>query len=153
MGNFGKGKSFSFAELYVDTKENKVLLDQSIIQQPVMFCREFFKETKDCYFEDLSIDHKERIPATFLGKPIQIAEESEPAVTDNFSKVDYEKAVNELEVDIAYISPTTLNTQLIALSIEGRDLVKILEEDFNSQNDKSWIPSPLKLMENTFIFL
>lgn len=145
MGNFGKGKSFSFAELYVDTKENKVLLDQSIIQQPVMFCREFFKETKDCYFEDLSIDHKERIPATFLGKPIQIAEESEPAVTDNFSKVDYEKAVNELEVDIAYISPTTLNTQLIALSIEGRDLVKILEEDFNSQNDKSWIPSPFEV--------
>ena len=66
-----QNQSFSFVEFFVDKKTGKLAKDKTVIHQPIMFCHEFFEQTDDCYTEDPSINHKEKIPATFLGEKIK----------------------------------------------------------------------------------
>lgn len=145
LSSFGEGKSFSFAEFFVNTKENTVLKDMTVVHQPVMFCHEFFKETSDCYFKDPSVDHEERIPARFLGKEIHTDKSKNKMTRKTLPEVDFEKALAELEADIAYIAPSSQKSQLVALKLPGKVLIKILEEDFNGKLKDNWYPSPFRL--------
>lgn len=145
LSSFGKGKSFSYAEFFVNTKENTVLKDMTVVHQPVMFCHEFFKETSDCYFKDPSVDHEERIPATFLGKEIIINKNKIKTSRKVLPAIDFGKALSELKADIAYTAPSSRSSQLVALKLQGKLLIKILEEDFNGNFQDNWFPSPFHL--------
>ncbi|MGE3610346.1 MAG: hypothetical protein AB7I27_12210 [Bacteriovoracaceae bacterium] len=70
LSGFSSGKSFSYVEFILDRKTNKLIKDETVVHQPVLFCHEFFKETKDCFSGDSSVNHKLRVPAKFLGKDI-----------------------------------------------------------------------------------
>jgi hypothetical protein len=145
LSSFGKGKSFSYAEFFVNTKENLVLKDIAVVHQPVMFCHEFFKETSDCYFKDPSVDHEERIPASFLGKKINAKKTENKTTRQALPEVDFGKALSQLEADIAYIAPSSRSSQLVTLKIEGKLLIKMLEEDFNGKLAGNWFPSPFRM--------
>jgi 2',3'-cyclic-nucleotide 2'-phosphodiesterase (5'-nucleotidase family) len=71
LRSINHNQSFSFVEFFVDKKTGKLTKDKTVIHQPIMFCHEFFEQTNDCYTEDPSINHKEKIPASFLGEKIQ----------------------------------------------------------------------------------
>lgn len=62
--------SFSWVELVTDTATHKIVPEKTVIHQPIIMCRNFFKATEDCYAEDKSVDHRQVIPARFLGKDI-----------------------------------------------------------------------------------
>ena len=66
MQNFGKGKYFSWAELFYDDKHKVLLRKKTKLHQPVMLCHQFLKENQDCYLEE-SLNNKEVVPAKFLG--------------------------------------------------------------------------------------
>lgn len=72
LSNFGDGKSMIYAEFFYDKQRKKIIKDMTRVHQPVMFCQEFFKETDDCFPHDPSVKHKERVPAKFLGKKINL---------------------------------------------------------------------------------
>jgi hypothetical protein len=71
LRSINHNQSFSFVEFFVDKKTGKLTKDKTVIHQPIMFCHEFFEQTNDCYTEDPSINHKGKIPASFLGEKIQ----------------------------------------------------------------------------------
>lgn len=161
MSGFEEGQSFNFAEFFFDTKTGKVVPDKTVVHQPVYFCREFFKESNDCYYEDSKIDHKERIPAKFLGEEIKSHEETKKKYLHYFQEPKY-SSVEEIEVktalekfaaDLTYLPNNSMHTQLITLEISGRELAKILEEDFHQSEKSDWKPSPFELKENTLSFV
>lgn len=80
MNSFSDGKSFSYVEFFFDKKLNKLNKNKTIIHQPVYFCREFFKDTNDCYTEDQSVNHQNKIPARFLGEEIT----PDPSIQEKF---------------------------------------------------------------------
>jgi 2',3'-cyclic-nucleotide 2'-phosphodiesterase (5'-nucleotidase family) len=143
LGSFEEGKSFSYAELVVNTTRKKIVPEKTVVHQPVLFCQEFFKETKDCYSEDPSVNHASRIPAKFLGqeipaikKTVSFQEQGQGATLDIF------KALNTFKADIAYIPETSGGSQLFIAGIKGAELLRILELDYNSNRGKEWSPSP-----------
>lgn len=146
MGSYPDGKSFSYAEFVVNKTTKKLSKEKTVVHQPVYFCNEFFKESKDCYAGDSSVDHKRKTPATFLGQ--KIAPDKSAAVIINESpKLEVSKKLISFEADISYVPQTTGETQLMIMKLSGRELVKILEEDFNNKRAKLWQPSPY-LMKN-----
>jgi 2',3'-cyclic-nucleotide 2'-phosphodiesterase (5'-nucleotidase family) len=74
LGGFSKGNSLNFSEFVINTKTRKLNLEKTVVHQPVMFCHEFFKETNDCFTEDKTVNHKDRIKAQFLGTEINSEE-------------------------------------------------------------------------------
>jgi hypothetical protein len=159
LSGFNQGKSFSFAELYVDTKTRNVLNSMTVIHQPVMFCREFFKESNDCYWEDPSVDHSPRVPATFLGSPIQPVESVKKKFSPYFDqprKVSHIKLVPNVEAallqhqaDLVYFNNSLGTTQLVLTEVSGKELIKLLEEDFNRDHRQTWLPSPFVKQEDS----
>lgn len=148
LGGFDEGKGFNYAEFVINTKTKKIEPSKTVVHQPVMFCHEFFKETNDCYYEDSSVDHKLRIPAKFLGKQIDISKST--ASTEN--KTNYSHSLKEIQkklsfhkADLSYAPETSGKTQLVVMTITGRDLVKILEKEYNSGHKDRWLPSPYLL--------
>lgn len=157
MGNFDDGKSFSYTELFVDSKTKKIAKDKTVVHQPVMFCREFFKETNDCYTEDASVDHKSRTPAKFLGQIIEADKTLEQKFhyylktkvnTSSVKKNNVQPIMDFHEAQITYQADGSLNAKLILLSLTGKELSNILEHDFNQGKANSWQPSPFKREEN-----
>lgn len=147
LGTAGKGQSFIYAEFFVDARTRKVAREKTVVHQPVAFCREFFRETNDCFTEDASVDHKERVPAKFLGQELNLA----PATASSFlpqGPVNVARALIEQGGDIAFVPPTTKHTQLVLLPVKGKILSKLLEEDFNSASAKNWYPSPFELKKD-----
>ncbi len=164
MGGFEHGQSFNYAEFYFDSKTKKLVKEKTVVHQPVLFCKEFFKETKDCYTEDSSINHKDKIPATFLGKPVEsdaklkqkFSEILEPKVTQNEKKPAFwsefvQRSTGSLNADIAFFPSKKIgkNSQLILIEVKGSDLFKILEADFNEEKADNWSPSPFQLKEDS----
>lgn len=151
LGGFPDGKSFNYAEFTVNTKTKKVQSDATIVHQPVVLCHEFFKETKDCFTEDHSVKHKDRIPATFLGKPIEL-KSSEPMQTEkktsSLELKDIAKGLVNFTADISYSPENSGNTQMFILAISGSELMSILEEDFNRNHKNEWLPSPFIVKGN-----
>lgn len=148
ISGFGEGKSFSYVEFFVDTKAKKLVKEKTIIHQPVMFCREFFKETKDCYTEDPSVNHSERMPATFLGKELDLITPVDDLTFIPESEVDVVKALKDLSADLAFLPKTSKNTQLMSLKVSGKSLIRMMEEDFNQNNLSRWFPNPFKKQGN-----
>ncbi len=151
MSNFSDGLSFSYAELFVDSKTKKIQHDKTIIHQPVMFCREFFKETNDCYTEDPSVDHKARTPALFLGEPVAADSSLEQKfhyylegksnkTTLNFKSL--QPVLDHYEGQLTYLSGPNLNAKLMLISLKGSELSEILEDEFNQNLASKWNPSP-----------
>lgn len=152
MGGFPDGKSFSYAEFVINTKTKKVVPAKTVVHQPVMFCHEFFKETNDCFYEDSSVDHKLRVPAMFLGKPIEFdaftpSSENKKASYSHELK-EIQKKLTYHKADLSYAPETSGKTQLVVMTINGRDLVKILEKEYNSGRKDHWLPSPFLLKDD-----
>lgn len=147
MGSYPDGKSFSYAEFVVNKKTKKINTAKTVPHQPVFFCNEFFKETKDCYSEDKTVDHSRRIPATFLGQPIK--PDTTAARASMSSKVvDVSKKQIHFEADLTYLPETSGDTQLMVMKLTGRELVKVLEEDYNLKRASLWQPSPFLMINN-----
>lgn len=73
MQNFGASEYISWAELYYDTKLNRLFTEDVFIRQPVQTCHQFFKDTMDCYIEEKDrqkVSQEEIIPAKFFGHKI-----------------------------------------------------------------------------------
>lgn len=153
MSGFPDGKSFSYTELVVDTKNNKIVPAKTVVHQPILFCHEFFKETNDCFTEDASVNHKERIPAAFLGQPIErdlTLEKKFPGLKeDKLSRAsnanDVSRSLVNFKADLSFVPESTGESQLYILVLKGRDLLRILEEDYNLHRKKNWQPSPFML--------
>lgn len=157
MGNYEDGKSFSYTELFVDAKTKKIAKDKTVVHQPVMFCREFFKETNDCFTEDASVNHKARIPAKFLGQEISADKSLEQKFhyylktkvnTTSAKKPSIQPIMDFYEAQITFQSNGSLNAKLILLTLKGSELSTILEDDYNQGQALKWQPSPFKREEN-----
>lgn len=154
LSGFPEGQSLSLAEFSFDRNTGNLLPEKTVVQQPVMICHEFFKETKDCYTEDKSVDHKERIPATFLGQEITPVESmrkkfskyfTSSKVSSNPVRPEAEKILKYFDSDLIFTSKESGSSQLIRFEVSGKELSRIFEEKFNSGLTGDWIPSPFKL--------
>lgn len=148
MGGFPDGKSFNYAEFVVNAKTKKIVPEKTVVHQPVFFCQEFFKETNDCFHEDESVNHKPRIPATFLGKPVvtsAVAQTERDETLNPSRPLSVSKSLVQFKADLSYVPETSGETQLYIMAISGRNLVKILEEDYNHDRKDHWQPSPFLL--------
>ncbi|HLW56864.1 MAG TPA: hypothetical protein VKY27_05730 [Bacteriovoracaceae bacterium] len=151
LSGFPKGMSFNVADFYFDKKSKQLVSDLTYVYQPVMTCHEFFKETEDCYYKDETVDHKKRIPATFLGVPIEPTPEE---VKNTSVKIDYFKALKELNVDLIFNVGKEGNSQILTFEVSGSELIKLLEEEFNLGNAQYWHPNPfLKVDDSVFLLL
>ncbi|MCM2350584.1 MAG: hypothetical protein NDI69_11245 [Bacteriovoracaceae bacterium] len=150
MSGFPDGKSFNYAELVIDTKTNKIVQEKSVVHQPVFFCHDFFKTTNDCFTEDTSVNHKERIPATFLGKPIErdlSLEKKFPGLSGDKTAlhqhtINVPQSLAFFKADISFVPQNSGETQLYIIVMKGRDLLRILEEEYNLNRKDLWQPSP-----------
>lgn len=158
VSGFEDGKSFSYVEFLVDEKTSRVAPELTLIHQPVMVCREFFKETNDCYFEDPSVNHKERIPAKFLGVPV----ERDEAVRSKFKKFFDDVSVGfsdptslskEVDADLAYRTSTGSSSQMVLIEISGKELSDWLDKSYNLEETTHWQPSPFRAKGNDLEFL
>lgn len=150
LSGFPDGMSFNYAEFVIDTKANKIVPEKTIVHQPVMFCSEFFKETNDCFPEDTTVDHKKRIPATFLGKtvtPLSMAPSKEERKTTlNFKHLP--QSLKSMGADLSYLPESSGETQLMVVYMKGKELLQVLEEDFNRERKNVWHPYPFRLAGN-----
>jgi hypothetical protein len=142
MAGMSDGKGFSFSEIVFDTETKKINVKKSVVHQPINFCHEFFKETNDCFTEDESIPHDKRIPAKFLGQKIDSSLDLVSSTPGSKKNLETMRKISEYKANIAFLSSRTGETQLILMKIPGKDLAKILEEDFNKNQKKNWIPNP-----------
>lgn len=145
VSGFDSGKSLSLVEIEVDPKTGKVLGDKTSIHQPVMICREFFKETNDCFTEDPSVNHKERIPAKFLGEEVMPDEELRKKFSQFFDEVawqapDHTEVRKKYQADISFLPPTSGSTHLVVIELTGSELAQWLDESFNTGEGELWSP-------------
>ncbi len=150
MGGFADGKSFNYSEFVINTKTKKLVPEKTVVHQPVMFCHEFFKESGDCFYEDKTVDHKARIPAKFLGKQIETeklaqAQSIKPNYTHSLKEIS--KRLIQHKSDLSYAPETSGETQLFVMNIKGKDLVRVLEEEYNHGRKDHWQPSPFLMKE------
>ncbi len=66
----GGPAAFSRVDLVYDSKKDELVPEQTDIHQPVRLCHRFFKATEDCYTSDPSVDHRELVPARYLGEDV-----------------------------------------------------------------------------------
>jgi hypothetical protein len=149
LSGFGDGLSFSYAELFFDPVTKKLLKNKTIAHQPVMFCREFFKETNDCFYEDSSTDHKFKTSAKFLGEPIKPNEELDKKFNylsgENYlSQIDEVELLNMHGADLIYKNQKN-GTHLTIIELSGNKLSEVLEEEYNQGTASLWKPYPFNL--------
>jgi hypothetical protein len=142
ISGYPDGQSFSYTELVLNRNTRKINREKTLIHQPIFFCHEFFKETKDCYPEDMTVNHLNRIPATFLGEEIIPDTETNAWTKQNLQSFDISKKLIELEADISFHPKSSGETQLFMVKIPGNELMRLLEEDYNRGRAYLWRPSP-----------
>jgi hypothetical protein len=156
LSGFEDGKSFSYAELFVDVKTKKLRRDKTIVHQPVYFCQEFFKETNDCYTEDSSVDHRARMPSVFLGRTVEpdasVQQKFHSFLKGNSNQTfsapkNIQSIIDFYSGDISYINSDSGNTKLIIMILKGAEVLEILEEEYNQGQASNWKPSPFKLTQ------
>lgn len=153
ISGFDSGKSFQYVELSVEEKTGKLVPEKTVIHQPVMVCREFFKETNDCYTEDPSINHKDRIPARFLGTQVERDEEIRKQFTRFFDDVSVGLNANEdllkkFSADLVFNPGTSGLTHFVLLELSGFELIRWLEHNYNEEESHLWAPSPFFRKDN-----
>jgi hypothetical protein len=149
LSGFEDGKSFNLAEFYFD-REGKLLSERTVVHQPVLTCHEFFKETNDCFTGDPSVDHRERVPARFLGREVAPVPEFRTKFGTYF-KAERAPAPAPLPslleasgAQLVYALPELIeSTQWLKVRVPGRELARILEQDFNLGHHH-WHPVPWK---------
>jgi 2',3'-cyclic-nucleotide 2'-phosphodiesterase (5'-nucleotidase family) len=104
---FGQGSSFARIDLVWSTKDKMLVTNKLRIHQPIRVCHRFFKKTDDCYTEDESIDHRELVPARFLGE--QIFPDTKTAAWLEFWR---KQVASQIEPLIESPSKATLNEKL-----------------------------------------
>lgn len=139
LSGFAKGASFNLADFYFHKKSKKMVQELTQVYQPIMTCHEFFKETNDCYYKDETVDHQKRIPAKFF--EVEIKPSALPAQASTV-KIDYFKALTELELDLIFNLKKKGITKILKFEISGKELVKLLEEEYNLGHSKFWYPNP-----------
>jgi hypothetical protein len=147
MAAMSDGKGFSFSEIVFDLETKKINFDKTLIHQPVYFCQEFFKETNDCFTEDETVQHDKRIPAKFLGQ--KITPELDLVSPSTTKKTPFEtyKKISEYGADVAYLPKSSGETQLILIKLSGSQMAQLMEEDFNKNQKKNWIPNPFTVTD------
>jgi hypothetical protein len=150
MGGYPEGKSFNYAEFVINTKTKKINPEKTVVHQPVFFCHEFFKETEDCYHEDNSVDHRSRVKASFLGQEIT---PEKITFTSHELNPEFEisKSIASFDADLSYVPGSSGETQLMVIKLSGKELVRVLEEDFNLDRKDFWQPSPFLFKNNELI--
>lgn len=144
LSGYSKGISFNLADFYFDKKTKQLVPEITQVYQPIMTCHEFFKETNDCYYKDETVNHKERVPAKFF--EVEII----PDTTENTNttvKIDYQRALNGLDVDLIFNLKKTGNTKILKFEISGTELAKLLEEEYNMGHAKYWHPRPYHVQD------
>lgn len=158
VSGFDSLKSFSTIELFFDETTGKLLSEDTVIHQPVMVCREFFKETTDCFPEDPSVDHKSRIPAKFLGETVTPDEGlrlkfkkffEDPALGIYW---DNDRLYENFQADLIYRPVTEGHTHLVKLELSGAELRDWLERSFNLEGADSWFPNPFSVKDGLLTF-
>ena len=147
MAGMSDGKGFSFSEIVFDLETKKINLNKTIIHQPVTFCQEFFKETNDCFTEDETIQHDKRIPAEFLGRKISSGIDLVSTRTNFKTPFETYKKISEYGADVAYLPKSSGETQLILIKLSGSQMAQLMEEDFNKNQKKNWIPNPFTVKD------
>lgn len=71
LQSYPGGEHLSWAKLVFDTKQKRIVKEQTQIMQPVQLCHKFFKETEDCYVKEV-LRNVEIVPAKFLGKEVKV---------------------------------------------------------------------------------
>lgn len=71
LQSYPGGEHLSWARLVYDSKFKRVDKKQTQIMQPVQLCHRFFKETEDCYAQEV-LRNIELVPAMFLGEKVDI---------------------------------------------------------------------------------
>lgn len=154
QSGFENGQSFSFTEFFFDGKGN-LAPEKTVIHQPVMICHEFFKETKDCFWEDPTVDHSRRISAQFLGQEIKPDEK----IREKFKKFfvalqttpvkehEVQNVLKTFNTDIVLSPSKNTHSQLVTIEVEGRALAKILEEKYNAGETLNWAPANFMIKE------
>lgn len=156
LSGFEDGQSLNLAEFYFDKKSGKVVPEKTVVHQPIMICQEFFKETKDCYTEDSSVDHKERIPATFLGQEVspdlEVRKKFESHFfskkTTFFNRPPVEEILESFSADLIYSQTGSGDTQLVTIEMTGKELSRLLDERFNAGLTDGWKPNPFHPQNN-----
>ncbi len=136
----GGGKSFSRVEFFWDKKAKRLLKERTLIHQPTLVCHRFFKTTEDCFEGDPSIDHRNLIPAKFLGETItadsmtavlmnEWRENSTEPLIENFhsSSLGQEIAdslLHTANVDVAIIGTQGWKLRLPKGTLSYRDLYR-----------------------------
>jgi 2',3'-cyclic-nucleotide 2'-phosphodiesterase (5'-nucleotidase family) len=155
MNGFSQGRGFSHAEFFFDSKTGKLNKEKTVVHQPTYFCRSFFKETNDCYSEDSTVDHKDLINAKFLGEVIKPDENLAPSlkkylIKNNLTVMSFLPTIQSqrmaLDGDLSYASGKNADSKLVALELTGKDIIDLLEKDYNNfRRKKNWYPSPFIL--------
>jgi hypothetical protein len=151
LTSFSGGRGLSLVEFFIDESTGKVDHEKTIPHQPLFFCKEFFKETNDCYTEDSSVDHSTRIEASFLGLPVKVKAKSKKNKIRPLRKTskhvlpkDIESILNHQQAELAFVKQSSGEDKLMVINLAGDELMKILEEDLNRDFDKFWLPSPFR---------
>ena len=150
LSSYEEGLGFSYVEFTIDGKSKKINPEKTVVHQPVFFCHEFFKETNDCFFEDRSVDHKDRVRARFLGKDVVIKPELEKKIPELKLGAaalvkDPQEVIRSLvsyDADISYLPRTRGEAQLTVLNVKGSTLARTLEQDYNQSRKTDWYPAP-----------
>lgn len=155
LNGLSQGRGFAFAEFFFDKKTGKLKKEQTLVHQPILFCQKFFKETNDCYSADPSVDHHELIEARFLGEiikpdstiPSELKKYSSQANHETPSLFPFVRMnLDSKQGDLSFVSGRHANAKLLALEFNGKELMQILEKDFNHKTRmKRWIPNPFLL--------
>jgi len=152
LNGLSQGRGFAFAEFFFDKKTGKLKKDQTLVHQPILFCQKFFKETNDCYSADQSVDHHELIEARFLGElikpdstiPSELKNSSPQANHEAPSIIPFVRMnLDSKQGDLSFVSGRHTESKLLALEFSGKELMQILEKDFNHKTRmKRWFPNP-----------
>ncbi len=154
QSGFENGQSLSFSEFFFDGKGN-LLPEKTVVHQPVLICHDFFKETKDCYWEDPSVDHTKRVAARFLGQEVK----PDDKMREKFKKFfvalqatpvknhETQHLLKAFSTDIVLTPSKNTHSQLVTIEINGGALEKILEEKFNAGETSGWAPTSFVIQE------
>ncbi|MFA5584755.1 MAG: hypothetical protein WDA09_11125 [Bacteriovoracaceae bacterium] len=142
LSGFAKGVSFNLADFYFDKKTKQLQPELTQIYQPIMTCHEFFQKTQDCYYKDETVNHRKRTLAKFFGVEIVPVHTQDKSA---FLKINYQRALKELELDLIFNLKKKGITKLLKFEISGHELIKLLEEEYNLGHSKYWFPNPFHI--------
>ncbi len=124
---FGQGSSFARIDLVWSTKDKMLVTNKLRIHQPIRLCHRFFKKSDDCYTEDETIDHRELLPARYLGEDI-----FPDAKTAAWLEFWREQVASDLEPLIEIPATSTLNENLTQAMMTATETQAVVNDETSS---------------------